>query len=128
MQAMKNKKWQTVGVALVIFALGFLVGALSLNLYHRRAAAAQFVPPSVRFERALKQLNLSSDQQTKVQAILDETRSQLRDVRKDSQPKVTEIRDHARARLQAVLTPEQWRKLDDDMKESRERWRNSRSD
>lgn len=128
MQAMKSKKWQLVGATLAIFALGVLVGALSVNFYHRRTEVTALVPPSELFARELSKLNLSADQQAKVQAILDDARNQFKNLRHESQPKVTDIRKQARERLQAVLTPEQWRKLDDDMKERRERRRNNRSD
>jgi len=61
-------------------------------------------------------LNLNSEQQTKVDAILEDTRSQLRDVRKEESPKVSDIRKKTRERLQSVLTPEQWRQLQEKMK------------
>jgi Spy/CpxP family protein refolding chaperone len=37
-------------------------------------------------------------------------------VRKEESPKVSDIRKKARERLQSVLTPEQWRQLQEKMK------------
>jgi Spy/CpxP family protein refolding chaperone len=116
MQPIKSNRWRIVGAALCLFGLGLLAGALSMNLYHQRAGAKEALPRRDAFEQALKQLNLNPDQQTKVDAILADTRSQLREVRKDESPKVSDIRKKARERLQSVLTPEQWRQLQEKMK------------
>jgi Spy/CpxP family protein refolding chaperone len=128
MQVFKDKKWQIVGAAVIIFVLGFLAGALSMNLYHRRQAPLGSASPANRFEEALKHLNLNGDQQSQVQTIINETRSQLKDVRKDEQPKVMEIRKHARERLQTVLTPEQWKQLQEQMRQGRARRQDDHSD
>ena len=58
MQVVKNKRWQTVTAALVLVGLGFLAGALSMNLYHRRGST---MSRREGFEQALKQLNLNAD-------------------------------------------------------------------
>ena len=120
MQPIKSKRWRIVGAVLVLFAVGFLAGALSINLYHRRGGANPVTSRREAFAKALKQLNLNSDQQTKVDAILADTRGQLRDVRKEESPKVSDIRKKARERLQSVLTPEQWHQLQEKMKSSRD--------
>jgi Spy/CpxP family protein refolding chaperone len=117
MQPIKNKRWRIVGATLVLLGLGFLAGALSMNLYNRRGFNQ--MPRREGFEQALKQLNLNADQQGKVDAILADTRNQLRDVRKEESPRVNEIRKKARERLQAVLTPDQWRQLQEKMKSNR---------
>ena len=116
MQAIKSNRWQILAAGIVVFALGILVGALGANLYHRRGPANQNAARREAFAQALKQLNLNSEQQTKVDAILEDTRSQLRDVRKEESPKVSDIRKKTRERLQSVLTPEQWRQLQEKMK------------
>jgi len=119
MQQIKNNRWRIVGAVLVLFGLGFLAGALSVNLYHRRIVKTQGLSRREAFEQSLKQLNLSVDQQAKVDVVLAETRNQLRDVRKEESPRVNDIRNKARERLQAVLTPDQWRQLQEKMKSSR---------
>ena len=116
MQPIKSRRWKIVVAALVLLGLGFLAGALSMNLYHRRGAANPVSSRREAFEQALKQLNLNPDQQAKVDAILADTRSQLRDVRKEESPRVGDIRKKARERLQSVLTPDQWLQLQEKMK------------
>lgn len=123
MQPIKNRRWQIVAAAVVLVGFGFLAGALSMNLYHRRSATNQLS----RFEQALKQLNLSADQQAQVDAILADTRNQLRDVRKEESPKFSDIRRKARERLQSVLTPEQWRQLQEKMRGGRNNQSSERS-
>ncbi len=116
MQAIKSSRWQILAAGIVVFALGILVGALGTNLYHRRGPTSQYAGRREAFAQAVKQLDLNSEQQAKVDAILEDTRSQLRDVRKEESPKVSDIRKKARERLQSVLTPEQWRQLQEKMK------------
>ena len=119
MQAIKSRPWAIVSAVLLLLALGFLAGALSMNLYQRRRG--HYGPPrQVVFQQALKQLNLSAEQQTKVDSILADTRTRLKEIRKDESPKVSEIRKQARERLQSVLTPEQWNQLQEQMKNSRD--------
>src|ERR1700730_1800356 len=89
MQVVKNKRWQIVAATLVLLGLGFLAGALTMNLYHRRGTT---MSRREGFEQALKQLNLNADQQAKVDAILADTQNQLRDVRKEESPRVSDIR------------------------------------
>lgn len=117
MQAVKSKRWRIVGAVTLLFGLGFLAGVLSMNLYQRHET--RLWPRREGFEQALKQLNLNAEQQTKVDAILADTRNQLRDVRKEESPRVSDIRKQARGRLQSVLTPEQWRQLQEKMRSSR---------
>jgi len=113
MQAIKSKRWRILSAALVLIGLGFLAGALSMNLYLRRGRQDT---QRKAFLAALSQLNLNSDQQAKVDAILADTRNQLKEVRNEESPKVRDIRRKARERLQSVLTPEQWRQLQETMK------------
>ena len=126
MQAIKSNRWRIVGAVLVLFGLGFLAGVLSMNLYHRRRGTDPG-PRRGAFALALKQLNLNPEQQTKVDAILADTRSQLREVRKEESPRMSDIRKKARERLQSVLTPEQWRQLQEKMKGNRDAHAGERS-
>ena len=125
MQAAKSKRWRIMGAVTLLFGLGFLAGALSMNLYRRHETRPGFRRED--FEQALKQLNLNADQQTKVDAILADTRNQLKDVRKEESPRVSDIRKKARERLQSVLTPEQWRQLQEKMKSARSNQATERS-
>ena len=116
--ATKNR-WQVRGAALIIFVLGFAAGILALNVYRGLARNAR--PPHDRFEQMSERLNLNADQKIKVQQIFNDTREQVRALRRESEPKFEEIRRQADTRLQEVLTPEQWQKFQQDRQEMRAR-------
>src|SRR5207249_1164347 len=107
--------------ALIIFALGFIAGALSLNLYHAKFSAASSIEKHHRFERMIESLNLSSDQKTEVDKIMSDARAQFRDAHKETAPKFAQIREQVHERMKAVLTPEQWQKFEQMVKEMKER-------
>jgi len=127
MDRTNRERWQIRAAALVIFALGFLAGGLSLNYYSLHRASA---PPHGgrmmgrgRFEQVFNRLNLTEDQKVQMDKILTETRAQLDDIHKEMQPRVDPIRNHARERMREVLTPEQWQEFQQTMKAGRERHR-----
>lgn len=103
-------RWQIRAAALVIFLLGFTAGILALNVYR---AWAQRKPPTAeaRFEQLSSRLQLNAEQKPKVQQIFNETREQLRALRKESEPRVVEIRRQADQRMQQTLTSEQWQRF-----------------
>jgi len=120
MDTISKNRWQVRIAALIIFLLGFAAGALALNAY-RGWARGRGATPEDRFEQLSKRLQLNSDQKTKVQQILGETRDQLRAVRKDSEPRVNDIRQQTDQRLQQVLTPDQWQRFQQMRNEMRAR-------
>lgn len=100
-----KRKWQIRGAVTLIFLLGFLTGALVLNIYHKRQS-----PPrgGGRYERIIESLNLTPEQKTQVEQIMSETRARMIEVRKQSAPRIHEVRQETDERLKTVLTPEQW--------------------
>ncbi len=117
MEYITKTKWKVRVAAAVIFLLGFAAGMLSLNAY--RAWARQNAPTREdRIERMAKELQLSAEQKTKVKQIFDDTREQLRGLRKESEPKVAEIRKQAYERIQQTLSPDQWQKFQQLRKET----------
>ena len=116
MEKLLRNKWQVRIAALLIFVLGFVAGALALNLYRGRRPS-----PENRFERMATRLQLSEDQKTKVQQIFTDTRQQLEGLRKESEPRINEIRQQADQRLQQVLSAEQWQKFQQMRSEGRGR-------
>ena len=103
-----RNRWQIRAAALIIFVLGFAAGILAMNVYRTWARGDE---RRDRFEQMADRLQLTGDQKTKVQEIFNDTREQLRALRRESEPKVDEIRRQADGRLQTVLTPEQWQKF-----------------
>jgi Spy/CpxP family protein refolding chaperone len=119
MDNVTKNRWQVRGAALIIFVLGFAAGILALNVY--RGLARNTGRPHDRFEQMAERLKLNDDQKTKVQQIFNDTRDQVRALRRESEPKFDEIRRQADARLQEVLTPEQWQQFQQDRNEMRGR-------
>ena len=107
MDSSARSKWQVRIAVLLLFVVGFIAGALAMNIYRSR----HWSPRSgVRggFEQMMDRLNLTQDQKTQVGDIFEDARKQLAELRKDSEPKFREVRKNTDERLQSVLTPEQW--------------------
>lgn len=107
MENMAKNKWKVRGAVLMIFLLGFVAGALSLNAFHAWRMYNRSSGQN-NFEKMLDNLQLTQEQRIQVKQIFDDTRSQLESHRKESEPKIHEIRKQADERLKKVLTPEQW--------------------
>jgi Spy/CpxP family protein refolding chaperone len=117
MEYITKTKWKVRVAAAVIFLLGFAAGILTLNVY--RAWAQRNTPTREgKFEQMAKDLQLTAEQKTKVQQIFNDTREQLRGLRKESEPKVAEIRKQADERIQQTLSPDQWQKFQQLRKET----------
>ena len=74
-------------------------------------------PPGGGFERMAEQLNLTADQKTKVQSIMDTQRQKMLDLRNDAslspedkQAKRKIVAEEMSQQMKAVLTPEQFDK------------------
>jgi Spy/CpxP family protein refolding chaperone len=59
-----------------------------------------------------KQLNLTSDQQTKVQPILDAAKPQLAAIHQDAMQKAKTVMDSSLSQIRPLLTADQQKKLD----------------
>lgn len=77
-------------------------------------------------ERMTKALDLTPDQQAKIQPILDQARPQIIAARKESREKVKAIRENTQAQIRPLLTPVQQQKFDalqkarEDMRKARQ--------
>jgi Spy/CpxP family protein refolding chaperone len=115
MQTTGKNKWQVQAAAFALFALGFIAGALLLNLYHSRnlstGAGRDRGGSFSRTENLTEQLNLTAEQSLEVEKIFDEARAQLAELRKQSEPKFSDIRRQTEERLQQVLSAEQWQQF-----------------
>lgn len=124
METSVRNKWQIRMAILLIFVIGFVAGALTMNVYRARHAASSSASHRGRFERVMEQLNLNAEQRDQVKAIFDEARARFIEMHKEAKPKYQEVREQTDARLRGVLTPEQWeqfQKLTSDHRERRSR-------
>ena len=73
-------------------------------------------------DRMGKDLHLDDAQKKMLDQIVTETRIELRTVRADSQPRVAEVVAGAERKIRAVLVPEQQKKFDRIVENSRRKW------
>ena len=117
-----RSKWQLRIATLVIFMIGFIAGALAMNIYRGRPWSFSRANARGGFEQMLDRLNLTSEQRTQVDAIFDDAREQLTGLRKESEPRFREVRTHIDDQLKSILTPEQWeqyRQMTDEFRRNR---------
>jgi len=83
-------------------------------------------------ERMTKNLELTPEQQAKIQPILDQAKPQVVAARKESMEKVKAIREATRAQIRPLLTAAQQQKFDalqkarEDMRKARQEMREAR--
>jgi periplasmic protein CpxP/Spy len=78
-------------------------------------------------EHLTKALDLTPDQQAKIQPIFDQARPQLKAAREESRQKVQAIRENTMAQIRPILTPAQQQKFDS-LKKAREDMRKAREE
>jgi len=64
-------------------------------------------------ERLTKELNLTSEQQTKVQPIIDQARPQIAAIHHEAMKKIKGVMDSTMSQIRPLLTADQQKKLDD---------------
>jgi Spy/CpxP family protein refolding chaperone len=64
-------------------------------------------------EGLVKKLNLTPDQQTKVQPIIDQAKPQIRAIHQEAMQKMKTVMDSTTSQIRPLLTAEQQKKLDD---------------
>ena len=103
----------------VVFLLGLLVGGVGNHLWGERVWGRQEPPahvgPPSRAQLVsafTRELQLTPEQQDKIGAIIDDTRTQVRALYSPLDAQHEKIRQQCRDRIRAVLTPEQSPKFD----------------
>lgn len=105
-------------VVLGVFVLGCVTGALLDSAYRLTASRSERREMRGRrergndFERMRRDLDLSEQQATEINAILEQTRNEYRALRTEVRPRYDALRQNSRARIRAVLTPEQQQRFD----------------
>lgn len=127
MEDNRKRKWQIRAAVLAIFLLGFLAGALTLNIYdQQRSSFPRGFGGRERYEQMVTRLNLTTEQRTQVDQIIKDARARMIEIRRQSEPGIREVRQQTDERLKAVLTPEQWSQWQRMTSEMRERRRQER--
>jgi Spy/CpxP family protein refolding chaperone len=106
-----KKRGEAAVLVLVVFLLGALLGGVGNHLWDERVWGKQTINTQpTRNEIVAKlttDLQLTSDQQQQLGAIVDDTRAQWRTLYTTIEPRHEQIRQQSRDRIRAILTPEQ---------------------
>jgi Spy/CpxP family protein refolding chaperone len=86
--------------------------------------------PGRGLERLTEGLNLTPDQQAKVQPIIDQAQPQITAIHREAMQKMKAVVENTASQIRPLLTPEQQKRLDDNQKarQSRMRGRNEPRD
>lgn len=107
-------------LVVTIFAIGFLAGALTMNLYFTTAKGADPTRGGSSHEtkrdlldELTKELQLTSEQTQQIDAVLTETREEYLRLRKETRPHYQLIRSRSRDRIRQVLRADQLPKFEE---------------
>ena len=111
-----NRK--AVLLVLVLFVLGIALGSVGTYLVTMRVQAARPQSslahnPAHAMAMFTRDLNLNSDQQSQVQAILNDMRVRYAALHEKLDPEYEQVRQQGREHIRQVLTPEQRPKFEE---------------
>lgn len=102
-----------------LIALGGVVTVLQ--------AQGRFGGPRERgLERLTEGMNLTPDQQAKVQPIIDQAQPQVAAIRREAMQKIKTVADNTASQIRPLLTPEQQKTLDENLNAHRGRMKGSK--
>lgn len=118
--------WKPILAALIIFAAGVVTGGLTVNLRTRTPSQSlrvlqQRASPVPNWDNRIRelgkrmerQLDLTSDQRDRIEAIIGESQRRMRGIFDEVAPKAREEFLETRMKIREVLTPEQRRKVEE---------------
>jgi Spy/CpxP family protein refolding chaperone len=114
-----NTRTAAIAVVVVAFLAGILVGVAGDHLYLIRSGRLSPRHASSRFaadrmtDRLTKELNLSPQQKTQVQQIIERHRAKIDATMANVRPQVRQEVEATNAEIETVLTPEQKTKFAD---------------
>jgi len=108
---------KAVLLVLLLFALGIALGSVGTYLVTMRVQAARPAglvhDPAHTMAIYTRDLNLNTDQQTQIQAILNDMRGGYAALHEKLDPEYERVRQQGRDRIRQILTPEQRPKLEE---------------
>jgi hypothetical protein len=116
----KNARKEAAVLVFVVFLLGLLLGGVGNHLWDERVHGQEQVNTKPTRQQVLddltQRLQLTPDQQTKIAAQIDDTRSKWQVLYAPLDAPREQIRQQGRANIRAVLTPDQQSKFDEFLK------------
>jgi Spy/CpxP family protein refolding chaperone len=112
-----NRK--ALALIVLVLVLGIALGAVGHSVFDRRVLGArtQTRSDSPRgVNRLTTELNLTSDQQKQLSAILTDMQHRMDGVRQQMDPQFEQIREQGHDQIRQILTPDQRPKFEDFLK------------
>jgi hypothetical protein len=121
MESKAPSQGKAILVVVAVFVIGFVAGALSINLFQRvtgyGSSQSTETPHDRHFKELKEKLNLTKDQQDTIRGIVDHTYNEYQQIGQEVDPKINAARQACRDRIRAVLTPEQLPKFEEMVRE-----------
>ena len=111
-------KFRAATLVFCVFLAGTVVGGLTVHVFGdriwdtRAAGATTLLPKEEYLQQLSRQLNLTSEQRTQIETVMDQTISDYNRVFLTVSPQLDEARQQGRQRIRAVLTPDQLPKFE----------------
>jgi len=102
----------------LVFLLGAALGGVVGNLFgvHATSPPPQLTDAQKRaqkVQRLTQELNLTPDQQTRIEAIIAGVQAEHKAIRQSTEPQLDQARQKGREQIRAILTPEQKPKFEE---------------
>jgi hypothetical protein len=128
MMSAKVMKWKLIAGLLLVFVLGILVGSVGTAFYLKHRFTPLTKEPKARktfiMKRLSEKLDLTPDQQAKIEPIINQMIEKRREYYRKSRPEIEKIMEKGFAAIKLKLTENQKKKLD----ELRENFKKRRQD
>ncbi|MFI5296084.1 MAG: hypothetical protein ACHQ0Y_13800 [Thermodesulfovibrionales bacterium] len=120
------KQWKAIASVILVFLLGAMTGALVTHTIYRQKMEniIKDEPRTIReviVQRLDRKLSLDPAQLEQVRAIVRETHSEMKNVRKQIRPQIDEILTRSQAKVRAILRPDQLEKYEKILAERKKR-------
>jgi hypothetical protein len=116
MMSAKVIRWKLISGLLLVFVLGILAGSVGTGFYLKHRLAPLIKDPRARkafiMKKLSKELNLTSDQKSKIEPIVEQMLEKRREYYLKNRPEVKTIFDQGFAQISEELNEDQRQKLD----------------
>jgi hypothetical protein len=116
MMSAKVIRWKLITGLLLVFVLGILAGSAGTGFYLKHRLAPLIKEPRARkafiMKRLSKKLNLTADQQIKIEPIVNQMIEKRREYYRKTRPEIKTIMDQGFADIKTQLNEKQRKKLD----------------
>lgn len=120
-------RWKAIVSIIAVFLLGALAGAIvAQRIYQQRIEGIIRGEPRTTKEFIVRRLNrelhLDAAQLEQLKAIVQETHTEMRNVRKRFRPQLEEILARSQDKIRAILRPDQLERYEKIVAERKKKW------